>query len=174
MEHVLNEQEWLEYSDGGLAANVRARAGAHLETCATCRETVSGLFTWRNLLAAEGTALRDAMGLPECDLDRMLAQSLARIAAAEPATAESAAARRTTREAISLLCALMEPVFGRRGVRAAVDMILDQVAPDEGGAVAPGAWSFFIESLSGNIAAVFGLSAGRLVTKVGMALAVEL
>ena len=165
MEHVLTEENWLEYAEGGLDAATRREAAAHLEACEECAGTIAALELWRALLTAEGERLRESLAMPEESLDRMLRQSLDRIA-----EAETVPRRRTARETVLLLAALLEPIFGPGGVRAALDATRRQLP---GADLADAGWQNFIMALSANFSSVFGLSAGRLVTHAGSALAAE-
>jgi anti-sigma factor RsiW len=165
MKHVLSEENWLEYAEGGLDPAARREAAAHLESCAECASMIAALDSWRLLLTAEGERLRESFAMPEESLDRMLRQSLDRIA-----EAETVPRRRTVRETVLLLAALMEPIFGPGGVRAALDATRRQLP---GADLADAGWQNFIAALSGNFSSVFGLSAGRLVTQAGRALTAE-
>jgi anti-sigma factor RsiW len=165
MKHVLSEENWLQYSEGGLDPDTRRDAAAHLETCGECAGMIAALESWRLLLTGEGELLRESFAMPQENLDRMLRQSLDRIAEAEAVTR-----RRTARETILLLATLLEPIFGPGGVRAALDATRRQLP---GADLAEAGWQNFIVALSANFSSVFGLSAGRLVTQAGHGLAAE-
>jgi anti-sigma factor RsiW len=163
MKHVLSEESWLQYTEGGLDRDTRHKAASHLETCGECASMIAALESWRLLLTAEGEFLRESFAMPQENLDRMLQRSLDRIAEAETATR-----RRTARETVLLLATLMEPIFGPGGVRAALDATRRQLP---GADLADAGWQNFIVALSANFSSVFGISAGRLVTQAGRALA---
>ncbi len=163
MKHVLSEEHWLQYTEGGLDPETRREAATHLEMCRECADMIASLEAWRALLIAEGERLRESFATPEENLERMLRQSLDRIAEAETVTR-----RRTARETVLLLATLLEPIFGAGGVRAALDTTRSQLP---GAELGEAGWQNFIVALSANFSSVFGLSAGRLVTQAGRALA---
>ncbi|PWU05203.1 MAG: hypothetical protein C5B51_15240 [Terriglobia bacterium] len=164
MQHGFTEQEWMEFSEGAMGASSRSRLEAHLAVCAECAAKLDAIRVWHQRLSTEGERLRVAMELPEIDRERMLAQSLERIAAEYPS-----AERRGPAEALAALRALLGPVFGAGMIRAAVDAALERGAP---GGINAASWSAFAAELREMIQPACGLAAGFLALRAAMSLAV--
>ena len=119
---------------------------------------------WNQALSSEGARLRAAMELPQADIERMLADSLARIAAsgARPA-------RLSASDVLMAMRSLLEPVFGNGTMTAAVNVALRESGTQLDG-IAASNWREFVARLSTAIAQVCGLAAGRLVDLAGVSL----
>jgi hypothetical protein len=165
MQHGFTEQEWLEFTDGALREPSLSRLEAHLAVCAECTAGVDSIRAWHERLRTEGERLRMAMELPELERERMLAQSLTRIAAEYPAPE-----RRGPAEALAALRALLGPVFGAGIVRAAIEAALQRSAP---GGINAGSWSAFAAALREMIQPPCGLAAGLLASRAAMSLAIS-
>jgi hypothetical protein len=163
-QHGISEQEWVEFSDGTGDARLRAKIEAHLSTCAECAGLHRELLEWRARLAGEGARMRQAMELPEAELERMLTESLERVGAAAPVAKRAGAS-----EGLAMLRTLLAPVFGAGTVRAAIDAALRRTAPD---GITVATWTAFAGALGDIIQPVCGMAAGRLVGRAAEALAI--
>jgi hypothetical protein len=171
MTHGISEQQWLEYIAGGLDRAERERVLTHAERCADCARLLSELEAWHDLMTAEAARLRRACRLPDGQLDDMLARSLERIHAAEPAGLRQGLAW-TVREAMSLLSSLTESFGGPGTARATMDLAVLR-STDSRGVVTGTNWRLFVANLSEVIDSVCGSAAARLVGRAGACLMVE-
>jgi hypothetical protein len=163
MPHEITEYEWMEFHEGTADAAVRQRIDAHLAVCEECAGMHAALVQGQARLRREGAQLREALATTDAT-ERMLSDSLARIAAEAPAP------RRLASESLLMLQALLEPLFGAGAARIAIDHTLETSAP---GGLTAASWRFFVSKLSDAIQPVFGSAAGRLVLSAGAALAVQ-
>jgi anti-sigma factor RsiW len=164
-DHGITDQQWMDFHDGKLDAPSRATIEGHLAACAECASLHEELVIWRERLAGEGARIRQAMELPEPELERMLAASLERVAAARPAAWRGGAA-----EAVAMLRTLLAPVLGAGTVRAACDAALRLAAPD---GITAATWATFTRALGEIIRAICGIAAGRLVGRAAETLAMD-
>ena len=155
MKHGITEQQWMDFHEGTLDAASRAIIQGHLAVCSECASLHEEVVMWREHLTREGERIREAMALPEAELERMLAESLERVAAAGPVARQCGAA-----EAVAKLRTLLAPVFGAGTVRAACDAAWRRSAPD---GITAATWAAFSRALSEIIQPVCGMAAGRLV-----------
>jgi anti-sigma factor RsiW len=165
MDHGITEQQWMEFHDGVLDAHSRAAIEGHLAACAECASLHAELVAWRERLAGEGARIRQAMELPAPELERMLAASLVRLAAAGPVVPRGGAA-----QAVAMLRTLLAPVLGAGTVRAACDVALRRVAPD---GITAATWAAFTRALGEIIRPICGIAAGRLVGWAAETLAMD-
>jgi hypothetical protein len=165
MEHGITEQQWMEFHEGGLDPKSRAAIEGHLAACAECASLHEELVMWRERLAGEGTRIRQAMELGQPELERMLAVSMERVAAAAPLVRQCGAA-----EGVAMLRTLLSPVFGDGTVRAACDAAVRRAAPE---GVTSATWAAFTYALDEIIRPICGIAAGRLVGLAAEALAMD-
>jgi hypothetical protein len=161
MRHGIKPEEWIEFNEGTLDGPRQARIEAHLEACAECRQTRDDLNLWRGRLRDEGKRLREALTLEPSQVERMLAETLERVAVP----------RRGAADSVLLLRSLLDPVFGPGAMRAAVEAAMRRVSPE---GVTAATWKAFVDGFAENIKSMCGLAAGRLAGRAGLSLGVSL
>jgi anti-sigma factor RsiW len=164
--HNLSEQEWIEYIEARMDPDRQGHVDAHVATCGECARTASQLRHWREELSREGARLREAMAVPETDIERMLASSLERIYAIRSSGGSVA-------EALLALRLLIEPILGPGTVRSAMSLASHRLATEPEQITAP-EWGAFVSGMSEATSKVCGLTAGRLVQLAGTSLATTL
>src|SRR5262252_4298931 len=125
MAHEISEQQLLAEVEGAADASLRSRIQAHLSVCSECAARHEQMRTWHRRLAGEGARIRVAMAMEGDAMERLLAESMERIAAAGPLSASAA-------EGVVMLRSLLAPVFGAGAVQAATEMALRSAAPSQG------------------------------------------
>jgi|SRR5215472_5172189 len=167
MLHGITEQEWLEYLDGGLDATDAVRLQDHANTCAECAGTLRELSLWREKLVEAAALVRSAVETLPGDVDRLLAESIRRIRACEPAALRSNP-RWSFKEAVVLLGLLVEPFCGPGTAGAAIRLAVRRSTDAQSDV--PAVWNLFVSNMSEMISSVCGTEAGRLVNQVGICL----
>jgi hypothetical protein len=166
MQNHITDADWLEFFDSpGESARSR-RVREHAADCPSCAKLLDSLERVCEGLATEGARMRDALALPDEEIDALLGRCLARIRT-EPHVGWSAA------EATLLLRVLIEPICGRGTAGATINLARRRslAAADEH--LTSGSWSVFISNLSDAMASVCGAAAGRLVRRAGFSIAVQ-
>lgn len=163
MAHEISEQQLLAEVEGAADASLSSRIQAHLGVCSECAARHEQLRTWHQRLAGEGARIRAAMAMESDAMERLLAASMERIAAAGPPSASAA-------EGVVMLRSLLAPVFGAGTVQAAAEMALRSAAPI--GGLTGATWAAFTAALSGMLETICGMAAGRLVLRAAAALPV--
>ena len=163
MAHEISEQQLLAEVEGTADASLRDCIQAHLGVCSECAARHEQLRTWHERLAGEGARIRAAMAVEGEAVERLLAASMERIAAAGPPSASAA-------EGVVMLRSLLAPVFGAGTVQAAAEMALRSAAPI--GGLTGATWAAFTAALSGMLETICGMAAGRLVLRAAAALPV--
>jgi len=164
MTHEISELDLLAMVEGTADAAVSGRIQAHLNVCAECARRHDEFRTWHGRLVSEGERMRDAMRFGSDTMERLLADSMQRIAAAQPSGNQCGAA-----EGLVMLRSLLSPVFGRGTVEATTEMALQRTAP---GGITGSTWRNFSAVLSEMVEAVCGIAAGKLVIRAAAALPV--
>jgi hypothetical protein len=162
MTHEISDQQLFEEVEGAADASLSARISAHLTVCAECAARFEQLSACRERLSAEGARIREAMALESDAMERLLAASMERIAAAGLPLTSAA-------EGLLLLRSLLAPVFGAGAVQAATEMALRSAAPK---GITGDTWAGVTAALSGMLEAICGIAAGRLVLRAAAALPV--
>jgi anti-sigma factor RsiW len=169
MRHGILEQQWIEYLQGTLRGSELARLRDHLGACPECAGTLRELSLWRRKLVAEAALVRAAFETSPARLDQLLAASLDRIRALEPAALQSDPGW-SFREAVMLLRLLVEPFCGSGTAGATINLAVQRSTLKGDSADTPAAWSLFVRNLSEVMSSICGTAAGRLVNQVGACL----
>jgi hypothetical protein len=162
MAHEISGQQLLAAVEGSADSALAGRIQAHLSVCSECAAGYEQLRTWQERLSAEGARIREAMTLEDDVTERLLADSMERIAAAGPPSTSAA-------EGLAMLRSLLTPVFGAGTVQATTDMALRSAAPT---GITGAAWAAFADALSEMLEAICGIAAGRLALRAAAALPV--
>jgi hypothetical protein len=169
MHHGIMEHQWLEYLEGKLDVTESAHLRVHAATCPECAGTLRELSRWRERLVEEAAFVRAALETSPESLDRLLAASIQRIRALEPAEQWSDP-RWSFQEAVVLLRLLVEPFCGSGTAGAAINLAVRRSRLVDAGSDTPAAWNLFVSNMSEMMSSVCGTEAGRLVDQVGVCL----
>ena len=169
MMHGISEQEWMEYLGGTMAPAAAGRIQSHIETCPGCAELVREQRIWHDRMTKEAARVRWALELPEEDMARLLARTLAEIER-PGGLPEEARRGRTTVESMLLMQTLMEPIFGAGTARMAMELAVRRSTTDPRGDLENSDWPLFVTNLSETVATFCGSAARRLVSCAGVCL----
>jgi anti-sigma factor RsiW len=172
MQHGITERMWLEYVDGTSSPDETQRVSSHIAGCGECTRTFSELSAWHAMMTSEASRLHAALDLPERDMERLLARTVDKIRAAEPACLHSDLGW-TIGEAMILLRSLLEPICGLGTARAAMELAVQRATANQPGSLSERNWRLFVSNLSDAVASICGSAAGRLVGQAGTCLAIE-
>jgi anti-sigma factor RsiW len=167
--HETSEPQWLEYLDGALAVTESARLRDHAAACPECADSLRELTLWREKLVEEAALVRAVFETSPGDLDRLLAASIQRIRAFEPA-ALRADPLWSFKDAVILLRLLVEPFCGSGTAGAAIDLAVRRSTLGDARSDTSAAWKLFVSNMSEMMSSVCGTEAGRLVNRVGICL----
>jgi len=172
MAHDISEREWLEYVAGAASAEQATRIQRHVDGCPECARLLDDLVNWHDLLSTEGSRLRQALRLPEHEMDAFIDRTVDRIRSA-PHPELAASSGRSPAERMFLLRSLIEPIFGSGTAGAAMDLALRRCTTHPEGRLVRDDWPLFVRNLSDTLASICGLAAGRLVNRAGHSLSPE-
>ena len=158
MTHGISEQDWIDYLDGGLGAEVRDRIEAHLIGCLACWQLYDELARARAALREGGERLRAGLALSDEGMWAGLHGVFARIGTGAP---DPVRARLGELEAV--MAPLCGPKTAARAIRAAAvsspARSLDRVTRDN--------WEPFLTSLTSIAAVMCGETGAHLVWESG-------
>jgi hypothetical protein len=165
MRHGFSEKEWNDYVEGQGDEEMRDRIEAHLIGCLACWEFHERMAHTTQALRAAGAGMRAIFAMPDQRLRAGLRNVFAKIGMAE--IDEVSSSRRTVKEKLDALVAVMAPMCGAqtalKALRAAAVVSparsLERVTEDN--------WTPFLKSLKSIATVMCGETGARLVWESG-------
>ncbi len=163
MKHGITEQEWLDYSEGGLDTAACDRLEIHLTACAECWEQYRQTMLAERQLRGAAERVRRRFVLSERQMHGALYDFFTRAQAAEP-NAEKA---RQLRERLEYLEAVLAQMCGTRTAAQVLERAAEQAEAPAPTALTTEMWPDFLDHLTALAQVMCGASAASLIRETG-------
>jgi anti-sigma factor RsiW len=161
VKHQMNEEDWFAYLDDLTSAKESSSIATHLQSCATCRETVELMHAVDKTLLHAGARLRKTVPVPSAAISAAKEKALARLG------------NHTLSLRLGSLYLLLAPMCGMETSTRAICAAAHRVSADSPQFLEERSWPGFVEHLHTIVATLCGEPAAELVRERGLRLQQE-